>query len=275
MQNSERNILKLKLKNDTIKNKESVDAIISNYNTVKDIEKIMENFNNNNIQYPQKKGIIINTGNNTLRVEFNNEEHLNEFISYISFIKYENPLYKSIIIKKDSNNIIKKDNKIFLNNNISFLNSIKKRNYKKNNKNISLSKSASSRSQLNNAKIKINISDIIKVLKNNNLNHDKYHGLSLYNNDENEIVTKFYQQQDFIRNSSPYISENEKKILEEKESKKYFLKHNNFVTSVGKYSMKPNFIKNYVGLIPGENPKLHEFREFDKNKWIDKKGFYI
>ena len=127
MQNSERNILKLKLtKNDTIKNNESVDAIISNYNTVKDIEKIMDNFNNNNIQYPQKKGIIINTGNNTLRVEFNNEEHLNEFISYISFIKYENPLYKSIIIKKDSNNIIKKDNKIFLNNNISFLNSIKK-----------------------------------------------------------------------------------------------------------------------------------------------------
>ena len=147
MQNSERNILKLKLKNDTIKNKESVGAIISNYNTVKDIEKIMENFNDNNIQYPQKKGIIINTGNNTLRVEFNNEEHLNEFISYISFIKYENPLYKSILIKKDSNNIIKKDNKIFLNNNISFLNSIKKRNYKKNNKNISLSKSASSRSQ--------------------------------------------------------------------------------------------------------------------------------
>ena len=46
MQNSERNILKLKLKNDTIKNKESVDAIISNYNTAKDIEKIMENFNN-------------------------------------------------------------------------------------------------------------------------------------------------------------------------------------------------------------------------------------
>ena len=39
--------------------------------------------------------------------------------------------------------------------------------------------------------------------------------------------------------------------------------------------MKPNFIKNYVGLTPGENPKLHEFREFDKNKWIDKKGFYI
>ena len=49
MQNSERNILKLKLKNDTIKNNESVGAIISNYNTAKDIEEIMENFNNRKI----------------------------------------------------------------------------------------------------------------------------------------------------------------------------------------------------------------------------------
>ena len=39
--------------------------------------------------------------------------------------------------------------------------------------------------------------------------------------------------------------------------------------------MKPNYIPNYVGLTPGENPKNHEFREVDKNKWMNKKGFNI
>ena len=78
-----------------------------------------------------------------------------------------------------------------------------------------------------------------------------------------------------MRNSSPYINEHEKQILEEKENKKHFFKHKNFVTSVGKYSMKPNFIPNYVGLTPGENPKNHEFRPVDKNKWINKKGFNV
>ena len=78
-----------------------------------------------------------------------------------------------------------------------------------------------------------------------------------------------------MRNSSPYINEHEKQILEEKENKKHFFKNKNFVTSVGKYSMKPNFIPNYVGLTPGENPKNHEFRAVDKNKWISKKGFNV
>ena len=113
-------------------------------------------------------------------------------------------------------------------------------------------------------------------MKENELNNDCYHGLSLKRDWEDEIVTDYYKQQNFLRNSSPYISEDEKRILEEKENKKHFIdKHKNFVTSVGKYSMKPNFIPNYVGMTPSENPKTHEFRNVDKKKWITNKGFNV
>jgi len=57
--------------------------------------------------------------------------------------------------------------------------------------------------------------------------------------------------------------------------KHFFDKHKNFITSVGKYSMKPNFIPNYVGMTPSENPKNHAFRNVDKNKWITNKGFNV
>ena len=80
----------------------------------------------------------------------------------------------------------------------------------------------------------------------------------------------------FLRNSSPYISENEKRILEEKESKKKdYDKRQRFITSVGHYSMKPNYIANYVGMTPSENPKTHSFRDIDKSKWITNKGFNL
>ena len=121
----------------------------------------------------------------------------------------------------------------------------------------------------------IKIDDVIRAIKQNELNNDCYHGLSLSRDGEDEIITDYYRQQNFLRNSSPYISENEKRILEERENKKHFFKHKNFITSVGKYSMKPNFIPNYVGMTPSENPNNHEFRNVDKNKWITNKGFNV
>ena len=257
---------KIKEKN----NNESIGAIITKYTTVKDVEKILENFNMNNLHFPNKKGVLTNLGNNSLRVDFNNEAYLNEFISYFSFIKYENPHYKNISIKKDVSNI--KLNKKGISNKLLphlIQNFDKKYNYNNNN---TLSKSVSKPSKL---KLKIKIDDVIKAMKNNELNKDTYHGLSLDQKGEDEIIKDYYLQQNFLRNSSPYINEHEKKILEEKENKKHFLKNKNFITSVGKYSMKPNFIPNYVGITPGENPKNHEFREVDKNKWMNKKGFNI
>ena len=39
-------------------------------------------------------------------------------------------------------------------------------------------------------------------------------------------------------NSSPYITEEEQRILKEKENEKHFLNHKDFIFSVGHYSMK-------------------------------------
>ena len=251
-------------------NDDNICAIITKYPSVKEVEKILEDFNINNIHNKNKKGAIINLGNNTLKVVFNNEAYLNEFINYISFIKYENPHYKSITIKKDVSNLkLKKkgmSNLVLPNLEGNFDN---KYNYSNNN---NLSKSVSKPAKL---KLNIKIDDVIKALKHNELNKDTYHGLSLNRDGEDEIITDYYQQQSFLRNSSPYITEHEKHVLEEKENKKHFFKNKEFFTSVGKYSMKQNFIPNYVGLTPGENPKNHEFREVDKKKWINKKGFNI
>jgi hypothetical protein len=251
-------------------NDDNICAIITKYPSVKEVEKILEDFNMNNIHNKNKKGAIINLGNNTLKVVFNNEAYLNEFINYISFIKYENPHYKSIAIKKDVSNLkLKKkgmSNLVLPNLEGNFDN---KYNYSNNN---NLSKSVSKPAKL---KLNIKIDDVIKALKHNELNKDTYHGLSLNRDGEDEIITDYYQQQSFLRNSSPYITEHEKHVLEEKENKKHFFKNKEFFTSVGKYSMKQNFIPNYVGLTPGENPKNHEFREVDKNKWMSKKGFNI
>ena len=251
-------------------NDDNICAIITKYPSVKEVEKMLEDFNMNNIHNKNKKGAIINLGNNTLKVVFNNEAYLNEFINYISFIKYENPHYKSITIKKDVSNLkLKKkgmSNLVLPNLEGNFDN---KYNYSNNN---NLSKSVSKPAKL---KLNIKIDDVIKALKHNELNKDTYHGLSLNRDGEDEIITDYYQQQSFLRNSSPYITEHEKHVLEEKENKKHFFKNKEFFTSVGKYSMKQNFIPNYVGLTPGENPKNHEFREVDKNKWINKKGFNI
>ena len=271
---SVRNNLKLLTKNENkiFKekiNKDSIGAIITKYPSVKEVEKILEDFNMNNMHFPNKRGVMINLGNDSLRVDFNNEAYLNEFISYVSFIKYENPHFKNLTIKKDVSNM--KLNKKGISNKLLpniIQNFDKKYDYMNNN----LSKSVAKPSKM---KLKIKINDVIQALKHNELNKDTYHGLTLDLKGEDDIITDYYQQQSFLRNSSPYITEHEKQILEEKENKKHFFKHKNFVTSVGKYSMKPNFIPNYVGLTPGENPKNHEFRDIDKNKWMNKKGFNI
>ena len=172
-------------------------------------------------------------------------------------MKYENDFFKNIIIQKDISGLKRSQKNLSLsNNNVrSFLHNFNKKYHYNNNMNT-----------LENERHNININDVIKALKQNELNHDTYHGLSLKRDGEDEIITDYYKQQNFLRNSSPYISDNEKRILEEKENKKHFYdQHKSFVTSVGKYSMKPNFIPNYVGMTPSENPKTHAFRNVDKN----------
>ncbi len=241
---------------------------ISQIPSVKDIQNILFDFNNNhkinNNNFENSDGVITVIGNKTVKVDFQNESNLNDFISYISFIKYENNYYKNIIIQKDNS---------FIRNNIrnlSYSNNNVRKEIHKFNRRYNYGNSSKLLSENN-----ININDVIRALKKKELNNDCYHGLSLSRDGEDEIITDYYRQQNYLRNSSPYISENEKRILEEKENKKHFFKHKNFVTSVGKYSMKTNLIPNYVSMTPSENPKYHEFRNVDKNKWITNKGFNV
>ena len=61
--------------------------------------------------------------------------------------------------------------------------------------------------------------------------------------------------------------------LKKKKKKKKFLNKKGFFVSVGKYSMKPNYIGNYVQMTPSESPLNFKFRVDNKNKWLTKKGF--
>ncbi len=88
-----------------------------------------------------------------------------------------------------------------------------------------------------------------------------------------KIINDFYSHQKYVRNSSPYISEDEQRKFEEKENKKKFINKKGFFVSVGKYSMKPNYIQNYVQMTPSESPLNFKFRIENKNKWLTKKGF--
>ena len=121
----------------------------------------------------------------------------------------------------------------------------------------------------------INMNDFIRAIEKHELNNDSYHRLCLNRDGEDEIITDYYRQQNYLRNSSPYISENENIILEEKENRKHFFKIKDFVASLGKYSIKPNFIPNYAGMTPTENPKTYKFQMVNKNKWLNSKGFNV
>jgi hypothetical protein len=267
-----------KLKNKKYNNVyDNASVVISQIPSVKDIKVILNEFNNkldNNNNNKSKnylencEGILTEIGHNSVRIDFKSESTLNKFISYISFIKYENNNFKNIIIQKNNSSFKNLNINNKTNNNMHIINNITSsyKNLPKNNQKFN--------KKYNYSEISININDVIRALKQQNQsNNDSYHGLSLHRDNEHEIITDYYRKQMYLRNSSPYISENEKRILEEKEKKKKFFKNKNFITSVGKYSMKPNFIPNYVGMTPSINPNEYEFRKVNKNKWITIKGF--
>lgn len=85
----------------------------------------------------------------------------------------------------------------------------------------------------------------------------------------------------FLRNKSfdnKYVVEKYRTPEEEARLEKYLDKVNwinkkGFISSVGHYSSKEHFLKNYVGMTPSLPPLLHKFRNVDKDKWITKKGF--
>lgn len=109
------------------------------------------------------------------------------------------------------------------------------------------------------------------------IKNERYNTITFDEDKSNKkMIKNYYAKQDFIRNSSPYIDEEEKRFQEYHLNKKKWLVNDGFITSVGnKHKRNNNFIPNYVYLTPSESPLNHRFRDIKKDNWIDKKGFYV
>ena len=251
--------LTLKLIND-------LSLYISNITSIKDIKKTIDDYyikndlNNNKTPLP----FVSKINMNTIKIDFPNENILNGYKSYISFLKYENPIFKHILIRKD--NLFKTIKKIKLNhvnvdNNSN--NTDRVNNIHSNDEKTTLVKNIIKLYQHNKMKYRIDNSTFsfnILSLKKSSDNNDK-------------LILNYYKNQDYLRNSSPYLSEEDKRIISERENKKKFITPKGFCCSVGKYSCPPKFISNYVQMTPSENPSTYRFRPVNKLKWITKKGF--
>ena len=124
------------------------------------------------------------------------------------------------------------------------------------------------------------VKNIIKLYQHNKMKYKKDNSTFSYNilnhkkySDKDKLILNYYKNQDYLRNSSPYLSEEDKRIMSERESKKKFITPKGFCCSVGKYSCPPKYISNYVQMTPSENPSTYRFRPVNKLKWITKKGF--
>ena len=240
----------------TLKAINDLNLFILNIPSYNDIKKTIDDYyiknelNNKKIPFPFISQINVNT----VKIDFPNENILNGYKTYISFLKYENPLFKHIIIRKD--NLFKTIKKIKLNNNK--IQNILNENKEK----------------------KILVKNIIKLYQHNKLKYIKDNSSFSLNtlsvkksNDNDKLILNYYKNQDYLRNSSPYLSEEDKRIISERENKKKFITPRGFCCSVGKYSCPPKFISNYVQMTPSENPLTYRFRPVNKLKWITKKGF--
>ena len=75
-----------------------------------------------------------------------------------------------------------------------------------------------------------------------------------------------------IRNSSPYITEENLAQKLQEERKKYGTFKSYFgVASTG--LTKGNFIPNYVTITPSEPPILHKFRDENRENWIGEQNW--
>ena len=251
----------------SLKEINDLSLFLLNIPSLKDIKKTVENYYTKNGLSNKKTPIpyISQINMTSVRIDFPNEKILNGYKTYISFLKYENPLFKQVLIKKD--NLFKVLKKIKLNN----INSLNGSNN---------TERANSKNSIENNENTIIVKNIIKLYQHNKMKYKKDNASFPFNtlclkksSDNDKVILNYYKNQDYLRNSSPYLSEEDKRIISERESRKKFLTPKGFCCSVGKYSCPPNYISNYVQMTPSENPSTYRFRPINKLKWITKKGF--
>ena len=237
---------------------------VANIPSLKDIKKTIEDYyQKNQLKTNKTPNPFISPVNfSTVKIEFPNEEILNGYKAYILFLKYEDPKFKQIVVRKE--NLLKTIKKIKLKN-----------------LNISDTSNTDRANDLNeNKEKKIIVKNIIKLYQHNKLKYKNdnssfsFNTLGLKRSDgTDKLIVNYYKNQQYLRNSSPYFSEEDKRLMDERESRKKFMTPKGFCVSVGKYSFPPRYISNYVQMTPSDNPSTYRFRPINKLKWITKKGF--
>ncbi len=238
---------------------------VTNIPSLKEIKKTIDDYYQKNQLKNNKtpSPFIYPINFTTVKIEFPNETILNGYKSYILFLKYEETKFKQIVVKKE--NLFKTIKKLKL-------------------KSLNLSDSQSTERGFDpneNKEKKIIVKNIIKLYQHNRIKYKSDNssfslntlGLKKSSDGSDKLIVNYYKNQQYLRNSSPYFSEEDKRIMDERENRKKFMTPKGFCVSVGKYSFPPRYISNYVQMTPSQNPSTYRFRPINKLKWITKKGF--
>ncbi len=233
----------LSAQNLTLKAINDLSLYLVNIPSLKDVKKTIDDYYiKNDLKKNKTPSPFITPINFTsVKLEFPNEQILNGYKTYILFLKYEDPKFKQILVKKE--NLFKTIKKIKLKS--------------------------------------LNIKNIIKLYQHDRIKYKNDNssfslntlGLKKTTDGSDKLIVNYYKNQRYLRNSSPYLSEEDKRLMDERENRKKFITPKGFCVSVGKYSFPPKYISNYVQMTPSVNPLTYRFRPVNKLKWITKKGF--
>ena len=249
----------------TLKAINDLSLYIVNIPSMKDIKKTIDDYYAKNELKDNKIPTPFVTPVNftTVKIQFPNEQILNGYKAYILYLKYEDSKFKQIIVKKE--NLFKTIKTIKL-------------------KSLNLSGTSNTERAtdlIENKDKKIIVKNIIKLYQHDKLQYKNDNssfsfntlGLKKSADGSDKLIVNYYKNQRYLRNSSPYFSEEDKRLQDERESRKKFMTPKGFCVSVGKYSFPPRYISNYVQMTPSENPLTYRFRPVNKLKWMTKKGF--
>ena len=241
---------------------------------------------NNNIILPDLQtdhnsiGIISNTNDKQIT------ELLGKFFEYKSLpfnaniknilkgkykIKFNKPILANEFMQFYNLN---NDKKFKLNNNISKFNELKLPKIKKKKFRSISSDFIMERNKKDNL-----ISEVIRMNSRDTSITEKslFSGINLFHNSLINSKRKYKKNEYKGVSYLPFLNPDERYYREKLLDKQNWLDKKGFMVSVGNYKMGGNsrFIPNYVTATPSKSPLCHNFRDIHKDKWVNKKGFYL
>lgn len=104
--------------------------------------------------------------------------------------------------------------------------------------------------------------------------HDPVKIRELMINNQQKLLNKISPT--LVNISTPYISEEERRLLEENKAKEKWIDKKGFKQATSIFAArKLPVISNYVRASPSLPPINHNFREVRKDHWVNKNGFYV